>query len=300
MKMKEWGAFGLLGLVWGSSFLWIKIAVQDTGPITLVAFRLLFGALGLLAVAAVKRPAFPSDRRIWMALVVLGITNTALPFVLISWGEQFIDSAVASILNGTVPLFTVVIAHLFLRDDRITIPRVLGLAFGFLGVVVVMGRDLGPERLRGSLIGQGAVLVAAVLYAISSVFARRQLRQVDPIVQAFVPLLAAGCLAWLAAPIVERPFHLPELPITWLALAWLGLLGSCLAYLLYFRLIHSVGPTRATMVTYLFPIVGIILGVVFLKERADWHLAVGGVLVALGMGVVNWRPRRPFAPQAAD
>jgi drug/metabolite transporter (DMT)-like permease len=300
MKTKEWGAFGLLGLVWGSSFLWIKIAVQDIGPVTLVAFRLLFGVIGLAAVALVRRPAYPSDRRTWLALVVLGVINTALPFGLISWGEQFIDSAVASILNGTVPLFTLVIAHLFLRDDRITVPRVLGLATGFLGVVVVMGRDLGPERLHGSLIGQGAVLAAALSYAIGSVFARRQLQHVDPIVQAFVPLVAAGCLAGIAAPLVERPARLPGLPITWVALAWLGLLGSCLAYLLYFHLLHSVGPTRTTMVTYLFPVVGVILGVVFLKERADWHLAAGVVLVALGMGVVNWRPKRAAAPRAAD
>lgn len=297
MKLREWGAFGLLGLVWGSSFLWIKIAVQEIGPFTLVGFRLLFGVLGLLAVAAVRRPTLPRDGRTWRVLLFLGLINTALPFVLISWGEQFIDSAVASILNGTVPLFTLVIAHLFLHDDRITLARVLGLVTGFAGVVVLMSRDLEPEGLRGNLLGQGAVLAAAISYAVASVYARRNLRGVQPLVQALVPLLSADAVAWLAVPFVEWPLQIPALPMTWLALLWLGLLGSCLAYLLYFYLLHALGPTRATMVTYVFPVVGLILGVVFLGERADWNLALGALLISASIGVVNWRPAR--APQPA-
>ncbi len=291
MKALEWLLFGLLGLVWGSSFLWIKVAVSDVGPFTLVAFRLLFGLVGLLAVVAARRPGFPSERRTWATLGLLGLTNTALPFVLISWGEQFIDSAVASILNGTVPLFTLVIAHLSLHDDRITPARVLGLLTGFAGVVVLVSRDIRSEGIRGSLPGQLAALAAAVSYAGSSVFARRNLHQVDPIVQAFVPLIVADAAAWLAIPWLEAPFRPPSLPLTWLALAWLGLLGSCLAYLLYFHLLHALGPTRATMVTYVFPVVGLILGVVFLGERADWRLALGAGLVAASIAVVNWRPR---------
>lgn len=297
MKLREWGAFGLLGLVWGSSFLWIKIAVQEIGPFTLVAFRLLFGVLGLLVVAAIRRPTFPREARTWRVLLFLGLINTALPFVLISWGEQYIDSAVASILNGTVPLFTLVIAHLFLHDDRITAARVLGLITGFAGVVVLMSRDLDPEGLRGNLLGQAAVLAAAISYAVASVYARRNLRGVQPLVQALVPLLSADAAAWLAVPLTEWPFQLPALPMTWLALLWLGLLGSCLAYLLYFYLLHAVGPTRATMVTYVFPVVGLVLGVIFLGERADWNLVVGALLISASIGVVNWRPRS--APQPA-
>jgi drug/metabolite transporter (DMT)-like permease len=291
--------FSLLGLVWGSSFLWIKVAVREIGPATLVGFRLLIGLLGLLAVVAVRRPSFPSDRRTLAILAILGISNTALPFVLISWGEQYIDSAIASILNGTVPLFTIVIAHLLLSDDRITVPRIIGLVAGFLGVVVLMSRDLEDGARAGSVLGQLAVLAAAVSYAGSSVFARRNLRQVDPVIQAFLPLISADLMAWVAALVSEAPLQIPRLPITWVALAWLGLLGSCLAYLLYFHLLHAVGPTRATMVTYVFPVVGVILGVAFLNERADWHLWAGVVLIALGIGVVNWRRRTGVAAAAA-
>jgi drug/metabolite transporter (DMT)-like permease len=299
MKLREWVTFSLLGLVWGSSFLWIKVAVREIGPATLVGFRLLIGLIGLLAVVAVRRPALPSSRRTLAILAILGITNTALPFVLISWGEQFIDSAIASILNGTVPLFTIIIAHLFLHDDRITFSRIIGLVTGFLGVVVLMSRDVEAGTRAGSVLGQVAVLAAAVSYAGSSVFARRNLRQVDPVVQASFPLISADLMAWAAALATEAPLQIPSLPITWVALVWLGLLGSCLAYLLYFHLLHAVGPTRATMVTYVFPVVGVILGVVFLQERADWHLWGGVALVALGIGVVNWPRRTRVAATAA-
>jgi drug/metabolite transporter (DMT)-like permease len=291
--------FALLGLVWGSSFLWIKVAVQEVGPATLVGYRLLIGLIGLAVVVAARRPSLPRDRRTLFVLGVVGITNTALPFILISWGEQFIDSAIASILNGTVPLFTIVIAHLFLHDDRITPARILGLITGFIGVVVLMSRDLGAESRAGSVLGQAAVLAAALSYAASSVFARRNLRQVDSVVQAFLPLISADTVAWVTALASEAPLQVPRLPITWLALVWLGLLGSCLAYLLYFHLLHAVGPTRATMVTYVFPVVGVILGVVFLNELADWHLIVGAMLVALGIGVVNLRRRPDVATAAA-
>jgi drug/metabolite transporter (DMT)-like permease len=291
MRLKDWSAFGLLGLVWGFSFLWIKVAVQEVGPLTLVGFRLLFGFAGLAIVVAARRPAWPRHVRTWLTLAILGTTNAFIPFWLISWGEQFIDSAVASILNGTMPLFTVVIAHLALSDDRITPSRLVGLLTGFLGVVVLMSRGLEPEGFRGSVLGQGAVLLAAMSYAFSAVYARRNLRQVDPLLQASVPVAFAGSLAWLTAVALESPLVLPRLPLTWFALAWLGLLGSCLAYLLYFHLLHSLGPTRASMVTYVFPVVGVFLGVIFLKERVDWHLVVGAGLVATSIAVVNRRPR---------
>lgn len=300
MKTKEWVLFILLGLIWGSSFLWIKIAVQDVSPMTLVAFRLLFGVIALAMVMAALQPRFPVQRSTWLVMVVLGITNTFLPFVLISWGEQYIDSAVASVLNSTVPLFTLVIAHFFLRDERMTSSRVIGLLIGFGGVVALTSRDLGPEGFRGSVLGQGAVLAGALSYGVSSVFARRTLRSVDPLAQAFVPLASACGLSWLAAPIVEAPFRPPQYAITWFALMWLGLLGACVAYLIYFHLIHTVGPTRATMVTYMFPVVGVVLGVVFLGERGDWHLILGAALVAVGMWMVNQSPRLVMASAPGD
>src|SRR3970040_1651330 len=157
MKLKEWGAFALLGLVWGSSFLWIKIAVQEIGPFTLVAFRLLFGLVGLLVIMRLQKQSFPRDRRVLLAYLFMGAVNTAIPFTLISWGETRIDSGLASILNGTVPLFPIVIAHFWLHDEKITLPRMTGLIVGFIGVVVLVSRDIGPQGVRGNIWGQLAV-----------------------------------------------------------------------------------------------------------------------------------------------
>ncbi|GAB4477349.1 MAG: DMT family transporter [Anaerolineae bacterium] len=297
MKAKDWGAFLLLSVVWGSSFLWIKVALDEIGPVTLVAFRLLFGVLGLLIVLAVRRPPLPADRATWLKLALLGLTNTAIPFVLISWGEQFIDSGVTSILNASVPLFALVMAHFWLADERITWMRAAGLLIGFAGIVVLVSRDLSVESLGQNLPGQIAVLVAAAFYAFSSVFTRRALGDVSPIVQAFVPLVVADLATWALVPALELPWRGPALPITWLALAWLGLLGSCAAYLLYFSLIRSIGATRTTMVTYVIPVTGVALGVIFLGEPFDWLLLAATALIVTGIGIVNSRRAQRARPE---
>ena len=221
----------------------------------------------------------------------MGITNTALPFILISWGQTSIDSGVASILNSTTPLFTLVIAHFFLDDERMNVPRAIGLIVGFIGILLLFRRDVGSEGFRTGLLGQAAVLAAAISYASSSVFARRTFRHIPLLVQASIPLFVANGLIWGGAFAYESPFELPQLPITWLSLAWLGLLGSSLAYLLYFYLLTNEGSTRTMLVTYVFPIIGIGLGVMFLGEILDAHLVVGALLVVAGIGVVNWKPK---------
>jgi drug/metabolite transporter (DMT)-like permease len=299
VKLKEWSAFVLLGLIWGSSFLWIKVGVRELGPLTLVAFRLLFGLLGLLAVARLQGQPFPRSRHLLLAYLFMAVFNTALPFALITWGETRIDSAMASILNGTVPLFTIVIAHLWLHDDKISLPRVGGLVLGFAGVVVLVGPNPGQTAVRGSLWGQLAVLVASGSYALGATFSRKHLRGQPPLVQATMVALMAGPLMGAAALAVERPFHIPALPLTWIALAWLGLLGLCLAYLLYFYLINAWGPTRASLVTYIFPVVGLFLGVVFLGEAAGLRLVAGSLLVVAGIVMVNLKPRLRALPAAS-
>ncbi len=302
MKLREWGAFLLLAAAWGASFLWIKIVVQEIGPVTLVALRLLIAAAGLMIVMTVRRPRVPRERSEWLALAAVGLTNPALPFVLISWGEQFIESGVAAILNGATPLFTLLIAHAFLRDERISLPKVAGLLSGLVGVVLLVSRDLGADVFASSLLGQLAVLAAAASYAVSSVVSRRYLVRVSPLVQAFVAMTFADLLIWLAALGFESPVRLPRLPLSWLGLVWLGLLGTFLAYLLFFYLIQSVGATRTMMVTYLLPVIGVSLGVIFLRERLDWPLAAGTLLVVGGVWIVNarWRTGPAGHPQAAS
>jgi drug/metabolite transporter (DMT)-like permease len=168
MKARDWLAFWTLGLIWGSSFLWIKIAVQDVGPFVLVGWRLLIGVLALGVVVLLRRPALPRDRRVLGMLALLGLTNTALPFVLISWGEQTIDSAVASILNGTVPLFAMVIAHRSMADERITASRLTGLLTGFAGVVILMAGGSDREGSARAWGGKWRLTAALLAWALSS------------------------------------------------------------------------------------------------------------------------------------
>ncbi len=291
MPVRSWAVFLLLGTIWGSSFLWIKLALVELGPFTLVAFRLLFGALGMAVVLWFRRPSFPRDRQTLAMLAVMGLTNTALPFTLISWGEISIDSGVASILNSTTPLFTLVLAHYFLDDERMNLPKVIGLVVGFVGIIMLFSRDVGTQGFRSGLLGQAAVLTAAVSYAGSSVFARRNFRQVPLIVQASIPLFVADGLIWIGALASESPIIVPSLPLTWVALSFLGLLGSCLAYLLYFYLLTKEGSTRTVLVTYMFPVIGVGLGVLLLGERLDAQLVSGALLVVAGIGVVNWKPK---------
>ena len=289
MKLKHWIVFVLLGLIWSTSFLWIKIGVREVSPTVLVAFRMLFGAVTAIVIAATQRVKWPRDWKTWGIFAILGPTSLAIPIFLISWGERTIDSAVASILNATVPLFTILIAHFWLSDDRMTLQKTLGLLVGFGGVIVLLSRDLSASA-HNSVIGQGAVILAAIFYAGSAVLARKATRHVDGLARGAAPLITATFFMWLVVPFTERPFLLPALPLTWMAALWLGILGSGLAMLMFYYLLHEIGPTRATLVTYLFPLGGVIFGVIFLHEALSWQLVAGTVLIILSLAVVNWQP----------
>ncbi len=291
MKPKHWFIFILLGAIWSSSFMWIKIAVQDTSPIMLVAFRALFGLVFGVVVIFIQRVPWPRNFRAWFPLLLLGLTNVAIPFFLISWGEKSIDSAVASILDATVPLFTILLAHYLLRDDKITRPKGLGLLIGFAGVVVLMSRDLANAS-TSSLLGQAAVILASVFYAGSSVYVRRTTADTPGVLRSAGPLVSATVVMWLATFLFEKPVEMPHLGLTWVALLWLGVIGSGLAFVMAYYLIHEIGPTRTTMVTYLFPLGGVILGVTFLHEQLTWQMIAGASLIIASLAITNWEPKK--------
>jgi len=290
LKPKHWFVFIILGLIWSSSFLWIKIGVQEIGPMALVAFRMLFGAVTAVAIGMVQRVAWPRDWKTWGIFAILGPTSLAIPIFFISWGEQTIDSAVASILNATTPLFTIVIAHFLLQDDKMTVQKVLGLLIGFAGVIILLSKDL-VAGAQNSVIGQAAVILASLFYAGSAVFARKLTQHVDGIVRGAMPLITSTIFMWIVGPLAEKPFDFPSLPLTWIAILWLGILGSGLAVIMLYYLIHEIGPTRASMVTYLFPVGGVILGVIFLNEHLSWQLVAGTLLIIASLAVVNWKTK---------
>ena len=291
MKTKHWIVFIALGIIWSSSFLWIKIGVQEVGPMALVAFRMLFGVITAVAIALYQKDVWPRDWKTWGIYAILGPTSLAIPIFLISWGEQSIDSAVAAILNATVPLFTLIIAHFYLHDDKMTLQKVIGLLVGFVGIIILLSEDLFASQ-HVSVLGQAAVILASLFYAGSAVYARKVTQHVKGAVRAAAPLLTATLFMWMIGPVAEVPFKIPALPITWIAALWLGILGSGIAMALNYYLLHEIGPTRTTMVTYTFPPGGVILGVIFLNEKLSWQLFAGGALIIASLAVVNWKTKK--------
>jgi drug/metabolite transporter (DMT)-like permease len=292
VKAKDWGRFIALSLIWGSSFLWIKLLIQELGPFTLVAWRLGLGTIAGAIIVLWKRPPLPRKAKLWVGLALLAVTGSALPFFLISWGEQFVDSAVASVLNSTVPLFTVIIAQFFLPEERLNWNSGVGLIMGFIGIVLLMSRDLRTGLVGSDIRGQIAVLLAAVSYGVSGVHARRNLREVAPMLQALIPLALAGTITWAAAATFEAPLQAPASTVTWIAVAWLGLLGTGIGFWLFFELLNSVGPTRAALTTYAVAVLGVILGVLVLSEPIDERLVAGAALVVTGIWTVNRKPKK--------
>lgn len=288
----DWLLFVLLGFFWGSSYLFIKIGVDEgLEPLTLIMLRLLFGALLLIGVVLIARPALPEHRRTYGHLVVMALLSIVIPFWLITYGEgSGVDSSVAAILNSTVPLFTIVIGPLFLHDEHITANRIAGLAVGFVGVIVITSGDLGGTGSGGGIsFGIVALLLSAVSYALGAVYARRNARGLSPITTALFQVIFAFTITTVLAFAIENPLSANVTPKAAFSVVWLGLLGSGMAYLLFFRLLSRWGPTRTSLVAYLLPVWGIVLGVAVLDEPVDSRVLLGTALIVGGVALVNAR-----------
>jgi len=284
-----WLMFVLLGFMWGSSYLFIKIGVEaGLPPFTLVASRLFFGLIVLVTVVALAREPLPRRPRQYGHLVVMSVINIVLPFFLITWGEQSIDSALAAILNSTVPLFVIMLAPLFLPDEQITLNRLVGLAVGFVGVLVLFVPDLGVLR-ADSLLGWLALLGSSVAYAVGNVYSKRNVKDLRPMIPALFQVAFAFIISAALALLLERPIgRVPVTPQSLFAVVWLGIIGSGFAYLMYFRLLRDWGATRISMVAYLLPVFGIALGVL-IGEAITPNRILGTLLIIGGVALVNSR-----------
>lgn len=282
-----WIFFVALAGMWGSSYLFIKIGVETITPLTLVTGRLFFGLLLLVAAVAIARERLPRERRMYRHLVVMSILNVVIPFFLITWAEQTTSSALAAILNATVPLFTIVFAASFLHDEPITVNRVVGLAIGFVGVVVIVSQRLVLDD--GDITGEIALIGSSISYGIGNVYNRRNVRGLRPMIPALFQVGFAFAIVAVLALIFEKPLETEITRDGLFAMVWLGVLGSGFAYLAYFRILGEWGATRTSMVAYLLPIVGITLGVVVLGETVDARVLAGTALVIGGVALVNSR-----------
>jgi drug/metabolite transporter (DMT)-like permease len=290
MALRVWIWLLALSVLWGCSFFFAKVAIGELGPFTVVFARVTLAALALNIALAVTGTGLFRRGVSWPAFFAMGLLNNALPFSLIFWGQTEIASGLASILNATTPLFTLVVAHALTQDEKIDQVKIAALLAGLAGVTVLVG----PDLLVGgsSWWGQIACLGAALSYAFAGVYGRRfRAMGVAPIAAAAGQVTASTVLILPIMLLIERPWTLPAAPSTtvWLALAGLALLSTALGYVLYFRILSVTGATNLLLVTFLIPVTAILLGAMVLGERLEARHFAGMALIGVGLAVIDGR-----------
>jgi drug/metabolite transporter (DMT)-like permease len=296
-------AFLALSLVWGASFLFIKVGLDGFSPAQLVLCRIVLGALTLVVVMTVTRRKWPRERRVWLHMIVVGAFFCAIPFTLFAWAEQYVPSSLASIYNATTPIMTLLFTPLVLRSERLSRSRVLGLVIGIVGVLVLTGpwQLIGDPAVRASVPAQLACLGATASYGFAGLYLRRFVSGLpyDSITLSSVQLVAASAIVLVLAPFDARgPISL-NLPVV-ACIATLAVLGTGVAYIWFTRIVRDWGPARGSTVTYLAPVVGVVLGVLVLGETVHWYEPVGGLVVIVGIiaSQRGLRLRRPVTVPA--
>jgi drug/metabolite transporter (DMT)-like permease len=288
MNAAEWLLLLTLALLWGGSFFFGKVALDELPPFTAVLGRVAIGAAILMVLVRLAGRAMPAGARSWMAFAIMGALNNVVPFSLIMWGQTQIGSGLASILNAMTPLSTAVLAHLLTRDEKLTPLRLAGVLLGLAGVVTLVG----PSALGGlgaESWAQLACLAATVSYGCAGIYGRR-FRDEPALVTAAGQVTASAVLMLPVALLVDAPWRLPmPLPITWAALGGAALLSTALAYVVYFRILATAGATNLLLVTFLMPVVALLLGAGVLAERVEVSHIAGMLLIALGLATIDGR-----------
>lgn len=292
-----YAAFIALALIWGVSFLLIKLAVQDMSPTALLLFRTSSGFVALSAILLVwRRRLFePGWRGHLFSFVFMAVTNAVIPWISIAWGEERISSGLASILNSTTGLWTAVLIYWVMPSERPTVVNYLGVVVGFAGVVILVYPDIAAHGITGDVLGALAVILASLSYSVNAVYQRRRMRNVS-VFQISLGQLAVGTV--LALPIAAT--SLPAIhvrPLSLAAVLTLGAAGTGVAYLLYYYVMNTLGAVRAAGVTFLVPVTAVFWGVVLLHEMLSVTI-VAGMIVILG-GIVLTNLHRRIRPQAA-
>lgn len=304
-RMTLW-AFLALSLVWGASFLFIKVGLQGLSPAQVVLGRILLGAVALAVIMTVTRRRWPRELRVWGHMLVVGIFFCAVPFTLFAWAEQYVPSSLASIYNAATPIMTLLLTPLILRSERLGTARTAGLVIGILGVVVLTGpwQLIGSSDLRSTIPAQLACLGATASYGFAGLYLRRFVSGLpyDSVTISSVQLAMASLVVLLAAPFVARGPVTLNGPVV-LSIVVLGVVGTGVAYVWYTRIMREWGAARASTVTYLTPVVGVVLGVLLLGESVHWYEPVGGAIVVAGIlvsqGVSSARLARTRRPAAS-
>ncbi len=295
MTAHEWGLLIALSVLWGASFFFNGVAVRELPTFSVVVVRVMLGAITLLIVMRFMGQRMPGGGVVWRAFFAMGFLNNVIPFCLIVWGQAHQASAVASNLNATTPLFTVIVAHFFTSDEKITRGRLLGIALGFCGVVVMFGGDT-LQGLGLNVLAPLACLGAALAYGFGGVYGRRFKKLgVTPMATATGQVCASSVILFPVMLIVDQPWALPMPSLAAMgALVGLAVLSTALAYILYFRILETAGATNLLLVTFLIPISAILLGVMILGEVLLAKHIAGMVLIGSGLIAIDGRAWRTF------
>ena len=299
MNATEWALLIALSILWGGSFFFIGIAVKELPPVTIVTLRVGIAALALLTLCRMLGFRLPRSPRVLRAYLGMGLLNNIIPFSLIVWGQTHIASGLASILNATTPLFTVIVAHLLTKDEKLSPNKLAGVVIGFAGVATM----IGPAALTGqssSLWGQLAILGAAVSYSFAGIYGRRfRAMASPPLVTATGQICASSLLLIPLALLVDKPWTL-AMPSgeTVAALFGIALLSTALAYLIFFRILSTAGATNLALVTFLIPVSAIVLGSLVLQEQLAAKHLIGMAMIACGLVAIDGRLVRRTARTA--
>ena len=303
MGTKDWAMLLLLSFLWGGSFFLIGVVVAELPPLTIVTLRVGVAALTLWAVLLIGGYEIPKSFKLWRAFFMLGLLNNVIPFALIVWGQNHIGAGLASIINATTPLFTILIAGAFLADEHMSPQKVVGVVVGLFGVAVLIGgeplADIGLDMSLQTL-AQLAIMGAAISYGCASVFGRRfKALGISPLSTAVGQVTAATIILLPVTFLVERPDQLanPSLQ-TWLAILCLGVFCTALGYILFFKILSSSGATNVVLVTFLVPITASFLGWLILNEQLHSRYFIGMAFIGLGLAAIDgrlWRKLKAVA-----
>jgi drug/metabolite transporter (DMT)-like permease len=277
-----------LATLWGASYTFIKVAVAEIPPITLIAGRTLIAGLLLFAIMKASGLALPSDLRTWRSFLVQALLNSVIPFTLIAWGQQTVDASLATILNSTSPIFTFLLA-VALASERVTARKLAGVALGIAGVALVIGAD-ALRGLGGHLLAQAAILAATLCYAGAAIFGRN-FATLHPLVPAAGSLLCAAAVLMPASLAIDTPWTLTPSARALAALLALSVFSTALAFVLYFRLLRTLGSVGTTAQAYLRVPIGVLIGVVFLGESLSATALLGMLCVVAGVAAMTMPAR---------
>lgn len=293
MTVSDWGLLLLLSGLWGGSFFFAKVIVQEMPPLTLVLVRFSVAAVALWVYVRACRLAIPGSLATWLAFAGMGLLNNLIPAALITWGQITIASGLASILIATTPVFSILAAHWLTDDEKMSVGRVSGVGLGLIGIAVLVGGGALGSSPR-SMFAILACIVAALSYGFANVFGRRFARMgIAPAVGAFGQITATAAMMLPVAIIFESPWQMPVPSlVAWASMAGLALLSTALGYVIFFRILASAGGTNVSLVTLLIPVSAILLGRIVLGEHLLVWQYVGMAFIALGLIAIDGRPLR--------